>query len=218
VESGSYPLGGYNIVFQPLDGDRASDSCEIFADGFAGPVKTPEGAAHRPSGLVIGTDGALYISDDIRGRIYRVVYTGDPAKPGPKGTPCPSISAPASTVAESTTQPPESDTENLPVPDGSTADMVALGARIYNGQVGGGTCSSCHGANGTGSGLGPDLTKKEWMWSDGSFAGILKVINQGVPQPKKFRSAMPPQGGAQLSDTQASALAAYVWGLSHPVK
>jgi hypothetical protein len=56
------------------------------------------------------------------------------------------------------------------------------------------------------------------MWSDGSFAGILKVINQGVPQPKKFRSAMPPQGGAQLSDTQASALAAYVWGLSHPAK
>jgi hypothetical protein len=29
---------------------------------------------------------------------------------------------------------------------------------------------------------------------------------------------MPPQGGAQLSDTQASALAAYVWGLSHPPK
>jgi streptogramin lyase len=41
------------------------------------------------------------------------------------------------------------------------------------------------------------------------------VINEGVPQPKKFRSPMPPQGGAQLSDTQASALAAYVWGLSH---
>ena len=55
------------------------------------------------------------------------------------------------------------------------------------------------------------------MWSDGSFAGILKVINEGVPQPKKFRSPMPPMGGAELSDTQASALAAYVWGLSHPV-
>jgi mono/diheme cytochrome c family protein len=94
--------------------------------------------------------------------------------------------------------------------------MIALGVRIFRGQVGGASCTGCHGANGTGSTLGPDLTKKEWMWSDGSFAGILRVINAGVPQPKKFRSPMPPQGGAQLSDTQASALAAYVWGLSHP--
>jgi mono/diheme cytochrome c family protein len=36
-----------------------------------------------------------------------------------------------------------------------------------------------------------------------------------VPQPKQYRSPMPPMGGAQLSDTQASAVAAYVWGLSH---
>jgi hypothetical protein len=64
--------------------------------------------------------------------------------------------------------------------------------------------------------LGPDLTNKKWLWSDGSFAGILKVITDGVPQPKQYRSPMPPMGGAQLSDTQASALAAYVWGLSHP--
>ena len=204
-------------MFQPLDGDRASASCEIFADGFAGPVKSPEGAVHRPSGLAVGPDGALYVADDIRGRIYRIVYTGDPAGPAPKGTPCPSISAPAGNVVQSSAQPPESDTENLPVPEGSTADMVALGARIYHGQVGGASCTGCHGANGTGSPLGPDLTKNKWLWSDGSFAGILKVITNGVPQPKQYRSPMPPMGGAQLSDTQASALAAYVWGLSHRV-
>ena len=212
-----YAQGGYNVVFQPLDGDRASASCEIFADGFAGPVKSPEGAVHRPSGLAVGPDGALYVADDIRGRIYRIVYTGDPAGPAPKGTPCPSISAPAGNVVQSSAQPPESDTENLPVPEGSTADMVALGARIYHGQVGGASCTGCHGANGTGSPLGPDLTKNKWLWSDGSFAGILKVITNGVPQPKQYRSPMPPMGGAQLSDTQASALAAYVWGLSHRV-
>jgi glucose/arabinose dehydrogenase/mono/diheme cytochrome c family protein len=211
-----YPQDGYNVVFQPLDGEHASGNCEIFADGFAGAKKTPADATYRPTGLAVGPDGALYIADDIRGRIYRVVYTGDPARPAPKGTPCPSISAPAGKIDESSAQPPEADTENLPVPEGSTADMVALGVRIYHGQVGGASCTGCHGANGTGSTIGPDLTKKEWMWSDGSLAGILKVINEGVPQPKKFRSPMPPQGGAQLSDTQASALAAYVWGLSHP--
>ena len=36
-----YPQGGYNIVFQPLAGDHSSGECEIFADGFAGPVKSP---------------------------------------------------------------------------------------------------------------------------------------------------------------------------------
>ena len=36
-----YPQGGYNVVFQPLAGDHGSGQCEIFADGFAGAVKSP---------------------------------------------------------------------------------------------------------------------------------------------------------------------------------
>ncbi|HXW93523.1 MAG TPA: c-type cytochrome [Terriglobales bacterium] len=210
-----YAQGGYNVVFQPLDGDRAAGNCEIFADGFAGKVKTPEGAEHRPTGLAVGPDGSLYVSDDVGGRIYRIVYTGDRAAPAPKATPCPSNAAPAGKIVQSASAPPESNTADLPVPEGSSPEMVALGYRIYQGAVGGASCTGCHGVNGTGSTLGPDLTRSQWMWSDGSFAGILKVITEGVPQPKQFRSPMPPLGGAQLSDTQASALAAYVWGLSH---
>jgi mono/diheme cytochrome c family protein len=51
--------------------------------------------------------------------------------------------------------------------------------------------------------------------SDGSFAAIAKTITTGVPQPKQYRSPMPPMGGAQLTSDQVSAVAAYIWGLSH---
>jgi mono/diheme cytochrome c family protein len=93
--------------------------------------------------------------------------------------------------------------------------MVAEGDRVYHGEEGGASCTGCHGANATGSPLGPDLTDKEWLWGDGSFQSILKTIRDGVPEPKKFRSPMPPMGGAQLTDDQLSAVAAYIWSISH---
>lgn len=209
-----FAQGGYNVVFQPLAGVHAASNCEIFADGFAGDVKTPEGARHRPSGVAVGPDGALYVSDDVLGRIYRIVYKG-----GASGTArsCPSAASPAGPIAESTAKPPEGTHAEAggSVPPGATREMVALGDRIYHGQVGGAACSGCHGANGTGSPLGPDLTKKNWLWSDGSYAGIRKTIEEGVPQPKQYRSPMPPLGGAQLTPDQLAAVAAYVWSLSH---
>jgi glucose/arabinose dehydrogenase len=69
------PQGGYNVVFQPMADGKASGPYQVFADGFAGPRKEPGLAEHRPSGLAVGPDGALFISDDQRGRIWRVVYS-----------------------------------------------------------------------------------------------------------------------------------------------
>ena len=72
------PQQGYNVVFVPFaNGKPVSPSkYEIFADGFAGARKDPDGAAHRPTGITMGPDGALYITDDKGGRVWKVVYKG----------------------------------------------------------------------------------------------------------------------------------------------
>lgn len=217
-----YPQRGYNVVYQSLGGDKAAGKCEIFADGFAGAFASPDKAAHRPTGIAVGPDGSLYVSDDVRGRIYRIVYRGGGAARVGRIVPCPSASAPAgdlvvnSNPSEGTQSGADRDADSLAIPDGATRDVVVLGDKIFHGQIGGATCTGCHGANGTGSPLGPDLTRNQWFWSDGSDAGIAATIRVGVMQPRNYRSAMPPMGGTQLTVQQVSAVAAYVWALSQP--
>jgi glucose/arabinose dehydrogenase/mono/diheme cytochrome c family protein len=213
-----YPQGGYNVVFQPMLNGHASGNCEIFADGFAGKDRSPAGALYRPSGLAVAPDGALFISDDQKGRIYRVTYEGGAADANMKGTPCPRLDAPAGAMAQTSANPPEGThadagkaAKNYPLPEGATRQMAVMGDRLFHGK---GTCIGCHGENGGGSPLGPDLTDQKWIWSDGSFAAIKKTISDGVSSPKQYRSPMPPMKGI-LTPAEISALSAYVWGLSH---
>ena len=72
------PQQGYNVVFVPFAGGKPADPAkyEIFADGFAGAVKQPDRAVHRPTGIAQGPDGAIYIADDQGGRIWKVTYKG----------------------------------------------------------------------------------------------------------------------------------------------
>jgi glucose/arabinose dehydrogenase len=94
-----FPQEGYNVVVQPLSNGQPSGSFVVFADGFAGSVKEPGEAAHRPTGLAVGPDGALYIADDVRGRIWRVVFRGNATAGIEAAPPAPSSAKAVSTGA-----------------------------------------------------------------------------------------------------------------------
>jgi glucose/arabinose dehydrogenase len=79
---------GYRVVFQPLANGKPSGDFETFADGFAGqpPARLqPGNAVHRPVGLAQAPDGALYVTDDAGGRVYRITY-GSGTRTGASGT------------------------------------------------------------------------------------------------------------------------------------
>ena len=64
---------GYAVWRIPWSDDGPTGNPEPFATGFL-----PEGADDalgRPAGLAVGADGALYVSDDKAGYIYRIVRT-----------------------------------------------------------------------------------------------------------------------------------------------
>ena len=67
---------GYFVAFVPFKNGKPSGQWEIFADNFAGTkeIQAPGQAQHRPCGLAQGPDGALYVSDDVKGTIYKITY------------------------------------------------------------------------------------------------------------------------------------------------
>ncbi len=207
------PQGGYNVVFQPLANGKASGPFVVFADGFAGGIKVPGRAAHRPTGLAVAPDGALFISDDMTGRIWRVTYNGQDKASVAAAAPQPSATQVA---ASGTAVPPEGTHPNagmppLQTPPGASPDQVALGEQIFHQQ----TCTGCHSPDGKGSAVGSNLTTGQYSWSDGSPQAIAQTIMSGVPKPKDHIGAMPPRGGAQLSQADVTAVADYVWALGH---
>lgn len=95
---------------------------------------------------------------------------------------------------------------------GVTQEQFDQGRDLFAGQ---GACQACHGPNGSGSQLAPNLADDEWLnISEPTVDQLAEVIREGVPQPQEHPAPMPPMGGADLSDEQVQALAGYVASLS----
>jgi glucose/arabinose dehydrogenase len=74
------PQGGYKVVFIPFNAQGLpTGKWENFVEGIPGAdfYAKGSGAKYRPCGVAVGPDGSLYISDTEKGRIWRMIYTGE---------------------------------------------------------------------------------------------------------------------------------------------
>jgi mono/diheme cytochrome c family protein len=174
------PQAGYQVAFVPFD-DKGMPlgTYETFADGFAGKdefVNTGD-ARFRPAGVAVGPDGSLYITDTEKGRIWRVIYTGE--------TNLTAHRAPSATSA------------NV-----AATDDRSRGAELYQ-QI----CAACHMPDGTGvSGMQAPLVGSGVVSGDPAtlirvvLHGPVQVLPADRP---KYANQMPPFAAA-LNDADTA--------------
>jgi plasmid stability protein len=65
---------GYKVIFVPLDAQgNVAGAPQDFVTGW---LTSENKVLGRPVGLAVGPDGALYVSDDADGQVYRITYGG----------------------------------------------------------------------------------------------------------------------------------------------
>jgi mono/diheme cytochrome c family protein len=178
---------GYKVEFIPFGADgMPTGKYETFADNFAGVedfVSTRD-ARFRPCGLAVGPDGSLYVTDTEKGRIWRIIYTGENTTASGAGT---VNVAPAPTAA-----PIGSDTP---------------GGKIYR-QI----CAACHMPNGSGvPAMQPALIGNAVVAGDATR--LINVLLRGpaavLPVDReKFTNVMPPF--SMLSDSDLASVVNYL--------
>ncbi len=70
------PQEGFYVAFVPMKEGKPAGKWEIFANGFSGveKVENSRDVKYRPCGLAQGPDGSLYVTDDNKGNIWRIIY------------------------------------------------------------------------------------------------------------------------------------------------
>lgn len=194
----SYPQSGYIVCFVPFDNGAPSGPWEVFADGFAGKdtIVSSSEAAYRPMGLAMGPDGTLYIGDDVKGKIWRVMFKGDKRKFGME-----QLMAMEKQKSRLSIRTPDKINDNL------VLGTAFEGKKIYMTY-----CASCHQNDGMGDRARfPSLRGSEWV--DGNKERLIRVVLQGLSGPitvngQSFNGEMP--GNDFLTDDQVAKVLTYV--------
>lgn len=101
-----------------------------------------------------------------------------------------------------------------PRPAGVTDSAVAWGKALFHGSA---NCSACHGVEGSGTDVGPPLTGGLWLHGPGTYEWLADQIRRGIPAHGSMSGlAMPMRGWSMMNDYDVSAVAAYVWSITHP--
>jgi mono/diheme cytochrome c family protein len=101
-------------------------------------------------------------------------------------------------------------------PEGVTDSAITWGEALFRGPA---NCSRCHGDRGRGSSYGPDLADAIWWHGPGTFEWLVREVTHGIPENLTVTGGrMPARGWAPMNDADVSAVAAYVWSISHPPK
>ena len=181
------PQAGYKVAFVPFDDKGMTrGTYETFADGFSdlGESAAPRDAHYRPGGIAVGPDGSLYVADTDKGRIWRIIYTGETATGGKK--------APAA---------------------GGAQLFPPLGADSPGGKIYAQVCAACHMPNGTGvTGMQPALVTSAVVAGDPDR--LINVVLRGpaavLPADReKFGNVMPPFA-AVYNDEELASLLSYL--------
>lgn len=184
---------GYKVAFVPFDEKgMPRGTYETFADDFAGVEEftNTRDARFRPAGVAVGPDGSLYISETEKGRIWRVIYTGE-----------------NSSVATSAGEP-----TRVRRVIAQQQTFAPIAADTPGGKIFAQICAACHMPNGSGvAGMQPALTTSAIVAGDTNR--LIDVLLQGpaavLPADReKFSNVMPPFG--VLSDADLASVISYL--------
>ncbi len=193
-----YPQSGYFVGFVPFKNGKATGEWEVFADGFAAvdPIVNTKDAIHRPMGIAVGPDGALYISDSVKGKVWKISYLGDKENFAKE-----QLLAMEGRKQLSHIRTPDKEKDNL-----MPKNLVG-GAKIYQKY-----CSTCHQMNGKGaSGRFPPLTDTDWVTGDKER--LIKIVLNGMEgslaiDGEVYNGVMPQH--SFLSDTEIAEVLTYI--------
>ncbi|QHT66549.1 c-type cytochrome [Rhodocytophaga rosea] len=176
-----YPQSSYFIGFIPFENGKPTDKWEVFADGFAGvdPIVNVSDAIYRPMGIAMGPDGSLYIAETEKGKVWRIMYTGEKDNFGGE-----QLAQMEKRKTLSHIRTPDEVNDNL------DKGVVVAGEKIYNTY-----CGACHQRNGKGdNNRFPPLAESEWVLGDKKR--LIEVLLKGLEGPievkgQSYNNVMP---------------------------
>jgi glucose/arabinose dehydrogenase len=163
-----YPQAGYFVCFVPFKNGAPSGPWEVFADGFAkiDTIVNTSDAKARPMGLALGPDGSLYVTESVKGKIWRIMYKGDRNNFGAK-----QLIAMEERKKRTNIKTPD------PIADNLEKKSVMTGEMSYKRY-----CTACHQGDGKGDGSRfPPLAGSEWVTGDKKR--LIQVILNGLNGP-----------------------------------